>query len=591
MNDYAIYLYYNPMSDAEATQRGIRTLNQNGEENPIYTQGKRPHSAAKSDKSIREHEAAGIKFEDAANNRAKLNELNAAQEAWKNVGTHPELLEEAKAEFDKTDEGAQQYFDFGANFSIQEAEIPVYTAINDNVGLQQHLNDIVEPIKINFTPAKKKGGDWVKEALDYYMQELAGQSLSIGNTGYTLHVKATKNRAKLATYNSNTQARSEAFKQIKVIIAKAYRLGSEHAESREKESKFRSNQIANTATFERFGYPVSIGGEVRMFWFTGQTKRENDTDVLFAESGLTEAQKGDTALTWSSQDATMPPSAITLGDALSNVKGKIKGVPQIIKNAPTANFSIQAASLPDRFAGHPLAERMSNFMRTEARRYERTLNLNSPDNAAVNAIAATQAIIHSLDKYVRNGEFRLPREAMTRLKHMRALIEKYAQMMKSGKIRSFTKIDKAEQSELLAAMAEAAADIDMGSINAMTPEEFEALRSEVAAELMPELYRKHARALADDVAKSNLPEKEKKRTLSALHRIIKEGRLAKNTTLDKPEQRQLTELVEAEAEIAIDKMQQDNKACNERYLFYFYTFRSNISSHMKGGSLSLLKKY
>lgn len=77
----------------------------------------------------------------------------------------------------------------------------------------------------------------------------------------------------------------------------------------------------------------------------------------------------------------------------------------------------------------------------------------------------------------------------------------------------------------------------MDSINAMTPEEFEALRSEVAAELMPELYRKHARALADDVAKSNLPEKEKKRTLSALHRIIKEGRLAKNTTLGKPEQR------------------------------------------------------
>lgn len=465
----------------------------------------------------------------------------------------------------------------GANFSIQEAEVPVYTAINDNVGLQQHLNDIVEPIEINFTSAKKKGGDWVKEALDYYMQELAGQSLSIGNTGYTLHVKATKNRAKLATYNSNTQARSEAFKQIKEIIAKAYRLGSEHAESREKESKFRSNQIANTATFERFGYPVSIGGEVRMFWFTGQTKSENDTDVLFAESGLTEAQKGDTALTWSSQDATMPPSAITLGDALSNVKGKIKGVPQIIKNAHTANFSIQAASLPDRFAGHPLAERMSNFMRTEARRYERTLSKQTPGDAATNALFATQSIIHAVDKYVRNGEFKLPRESMIRLKHARALIDKYAQMMKSGKVRSFNKIDKAEQAELLAAMAEAAAGIDADAINAMTPEEYAALKAEVEAEMMPELYRKHARALADDVAKSNLPEKEKKRTLSALHRIIKEGKLAKNTTLDKPEQRQLTELVENEAQDAIekearnrefkltaDKIQQDAKERNER---------------------------
>lgn len=79
---------------------------------------KRVHKAAKSDKSIREHEAAGIKFEDAAANRVRLNELNAEQEKWKNVSTHPELIQEAKEAFDKTDEGAQQYFDFGANFSV-----------------------------------------------------------------------------------------------------------------------------------------------------------------------------------------------------------------------------------------------------------------------------------------------------------------------------------------------------------------------------------------------------------------------------------------------------------------------------------------
>ena len=310
-------------------------------------------------------------------------------------------------------------------------------------------------------------------------------------------------------------------------------------------------------------------------------------------------------------------------------------------------FSIQAASLPDRFAGHPLAERMSNFMRSEARRYERTLSKQTPGDTATNALFATQSIIHAVDKYVRNGEFKLPRESMVRLKHARALIDKYAQMMKSGKVRSFNKIDKAEQAELLAAMAEAAADIDMDSINAMTPEEFEALRSEVAAELMPELYRKHARALADDVAKSSYSttaeitkrmkaltqaaktgftnqgltdedlqesgynsqpdastrqtvlkeyakaklaelenaeeanrkefENNKAQTLSALHRIMSEGRIADNTTLGEVEQRQLTELVENEAQDAIekearnrefkltaDKIQQDAKERNER---------------------------
>lgn len=120
---------------------------------------------------------------------------------------------------------------------------PTYTVINDNVGLQEHLNDAVTPIEINFTPTRKKVGEWVKEALDYYLQELAGQSLPIGNTGYTLHVKSTKNRAKLATYNTNTQARSEAFKQMKEIISKAYRLGSEPAKAEKMKVLFVQNKL------------------------------------------------------------------------------------------------------------------------------------------------------------------------------------------------------------------------------------------------------------------------------------------------------------------------------------------------------------
>ena len=212
---------------------------------------------------------------------------------------------------------------------------PTYTVINDNVGLQEHLNDAVTPIEINFTPTRKKGGEWVKEALDYYLQELAGQSLPIGNTGYTLHVKSTKNRAKLATYNASSQPRSAAFKKIKEVIAKSYRIGSETSESREKQSTERADRVKRTATFERFGYPAIINGEACLIWFTGQTKQADAKDVLLAETGVTARNTtGATSpLAASSADGgDIAPAIETLGDTLANVKGKIKGVPEIIKN-------------------------------------------------------------------------------------------------------------------------------------------------------------------------------------------------------------------------------------------------------------------
>lgn len=87
----------------------------------------RPHKAAKSERTIREHEAAGIKFEDAAANRATLQQLTAEQEKWRHPRLHPECMEEARKAFDETDEAKQTYMDFDlfsdapANFSIRAA--------------------------------------------------------------------------------------------------------------------------------------------------------------------------------------------------------------------------------------------------------------------------------------------------------------------------------------------------------------------------------------------------------------------------------------------------------------------------------------
>jgi hypothetical protein len=705
--------------------------------------GKRPHSAAKSDKSIREHEAAGIKFEDAANNRAKLNELNAAQEAWRNVGTHPELLEEAKAEFDKTDEGAQQYFDFGANFSIQEA---ADKGMFQN-GVMHTDNAIVTEPNFSIQAMHASPHEFYKFDTAFMG---SGEGAQMFGWGVYFSESPYPNREYFANFNSKSKLSyitvngktvpqkdlsrifDDEYKELKqkyndgYLVAKAFNMLaykatkddvfymddeieyaqtlSSHYQKQYQESPTLENQ--NQATFwsvysdlltalsehtfqqaKATNYKVEINANDSVLLMWDKTIpsslyeaicniNENAAFSSNPEQQGSEAYKELTRLLGSPKAASLWLAergfkGIKYLDGDSRAAGegsynyvifsgddiKITAINKSGEwsmnegweeyNDPTAHFSIQAASLPDRFAGHPLAERMSNFMRTEARRYERTLSKQTPGDAATNALFATQSIIHAVDKYVRNGEFKLPRESMVRLKHARALIDKYAQMMKSGKVRSFNKIDKAEQAELLAAMAEAAAGIDADAINAMTPEEYAAFKAEVEAEMKPELYRKHARALADDVAKGSYStpaeiskrmkalaqaaktgftnqgltdedlqesgynsqpdastrqtvlkeyakaklaelenteeanrkefESNKAQTLSALHRIMSEGRIADNTTLGEVEQRQLTELVENEAQEAIekearnrefkltaDKIQQDAKERNER---------------------------
>lgn len=99
----------------------------------------RPHKAAKSERTIREHEAAGIKFEDAAANRATLQQLTAEQEKWRHPRLHPECMEEARKAFDETDEARQTYMDFDlfsnspVNFSIKISRDIIQAAISNKL--------------------------------------------------------------------------------------------------------------------------------------------------------------------------------------------------------------------------------------------------------------------------------------------------------------------------------------------------------------------------------------------------------------------------------------------------------------------------
>lgn len=225
-----------------------------------------------------------------------------------------------------------------AHFSLA-GDKPRFIAEDDNVGLGAHLGEEVEPVEINFDRVQRKGKDWIADTIEFYLTELAGKSIPIGETGYTLHVKESRSRAKLGAKGVNTQQRHEAFRKLDEVFKKAYRIGSFAAENKEGQSKARENRIAHSATFERFGYPARVNGWPCVIWFTGQTRQEGDKDVLFAEFGVAAPQKegGNSPLAVSSTDGgKLPPSRFTLGEALEEVNGKIKGMPRIVRSSGVA---------------------------------------------------------------------------------------------------------------------------------------------------------------------------------------------------------------------------------------------------------------
>lgn len=300
-------------------------------------------------------------------------------------------------------------------------------------------------------------------------------------------------------------------------------------------------------------------------------------------------------------------------------------VEELEKNGDTtASFSI--APMDDlglRFAGEPIAVRMMNYIRDEGKRYSRNLGNKTSHDTAVNAIAHAQSIIGALDKYINTTKKPIRAADRARLGLLQRLIEKYAQIIKKGSTRSFAKIDPHEQEELIAAIQEAGAGIDWEAIEAIPTEEYNRIQQEVQNDLLPELYRKHAAAFANNLsaesystpadirermqalqqaAQTGHPNKNitpqdltdsgynsqpsadlkrdvlkqyaskqlsilqkseeqnrkefenaKTRTLQALQRIIKEGRIAENSTLGKAEQQQLTDAVEQEAQTQTEK--------------------------------------
>ena len=327
----------------------------------------RPHKAAKSERTIREHEAAGIKFEDASANRATLQQLTAEQEKWRHPRLHPECMEEARKAFDETDEAKQTYMDFDLfsdtpSMSIK-AGTPTYTVINDNVGLQQHLDDIATPVEINFSPDSEK--NWIKEAKKYLAQ-LAGKIYILENTdGYSVkmpdsHIgKATAVKGIRKTH----QFKAEVINKFEELFRRVVLLNVEAPSHKENESEARAKRVDASAAFYKFGWPVRINGTLKMFWFgADQFKNANEKELAFYEFGLQDInEKGDSAVRSMhpkaevKQGTESPSSEETLGDYLANVKlnpNKDRILPEIIKNTTSkhgTSVPTTATESPDLF--------------------------------------------------------------------------------------------------------------------------------------------------------------------------------------------------------------------------------------------------
>ena len=199
-----------------------------------------------------------------------------------------------------------------------------------------------------------------------------------------------------------------------------------------------------------------------------------------------------------------------------NKNAKQDGATFSIESTAPGSFSIAAAdNLEQRFAGNPLAERMSFYLHREAKRFARILGNKTPHDTAVNAIASANAVISMLDKYVHTNKIPLGRNERTRLGLLQRLIEKYAEIIKVGGTRSFNKISKTEQGVLDNILAEISTGIEEGQTKANAKERYQELVRQAAKgrvwALLSEMMQE-AGDILDAHLKSELLEKMKRIT-------------------------------------------------------------------------------
>ncbi len=240
--------------------------------------------------------------------------------------------------------------DFSSNMEEGEKR---YRVVNDKVGLSERLNEVVEPVEINFT------GDMAKEKAEYEQRlgrklsdvayyreaivdallELAEKypdGMEIEGTGLRVMLPTSRGRAVKAQGRARNAKKRMAVTGLEDVIKKAVHLGSEEPEHKKKESKRKKGIVATVSSFEKFGYPVHLNGEEMLFWFNGTVSEDAPNVANFYEFGVTDVEKKEAGVTRDRAASTLtsqtPASGDTLGDVLSRVKNK--NVVDVKKDSP-----------------------------------------------------------------------------------------------------------------------------------------------------------------------------------------------------------------------------------------------------------------
>lgn len=477
--------------------------------NKIRTLGnaKRVHKGAKTDKSIREHEAAGVKFEDAAKNRAKLQELSAEQEAWKNVGTHPELIEEAKAEFDKTAEGAQQYLDFG-NFSILVSKETLQKATSNELKSKEKIKLCTLP-RVLSVLGEHAPGIYTRAETIYklaHKHHLSNNEIEDIIKSLDDPLLVIKESSTSFIFYLPVKAKNKAGNIAPVMAA------------------LRMQRDEASGHYLMSAYPLDSTQKIEERIRRGDTVYSKYNKAALSNSNAPSPFKPDLVRLLVNRGFT--DSVLTEEDIV-NYNFALLGISDSF-TAEEANFSIAALAPGDRFQGNPLAVRMSNYLRREAKRFARVLGDKTPHDTAVNAINSARSVIGMLDKYVHTNAIPIRRDARNRLNLLQRIIEKYAQIIEKGSKRSFNQISKEEQGVLDAIVEEMGAALETGQTKETAKARYKELIRMAAKgrvwQLLSEMMTE-AGNLVDSYLKDELLKKLKRVTNTVKLKRSKSGKL------------------------------------------------------------------
>ncbi len=188
---------------------------------------------------------------------------------------------------------------------------------------------VLEPIEIEFE--EQEGVNWRVAASEYIRDVLAGRVFDMPD-GYRVAIPKGRNSRDRMVKGVRTQKRYEVIKGVERLFSVVRLLKEEEGQHKLIEGKKRRELVDKANSYNVFGYPLLINGELHYGWF-GAFNFDKDApkDVVFYEFGVKE-EDGFTGLAVGHDEnhevrPQLNPSSseVTLGDLKRIVNGNNEG--------------------------------------------------------------------------------------------------------------------------------------------------------------------------------------------------------------------------------------------------------------------------